>query len=138
MSAPLADKLARAREVIAKATPGPLGAAGGYLTARNPEGVSFSRSIFHLREIGQDRGSSPFQAIPFARREDAAKAALAWNALPALLDAVEALRTAVAYMENGDFSNGVTEYGQDEGRSLWIKDVSAVHAALARLSEVLP
>jgi hypothetical protein len=63
--------------------------------------------------------------------------ALLVNARGALLDVAEALQTAVAYMENGDFSNGVDEYGRDEGRTLWIKDVETVHAALARLAEAL-
>jgi hypothetical protein len=53
-------------------TSGPFGAAGGYLTTRNPDGRSFGQTIYHLDEMGQASPSEPFQAVPFAKPKDAA------------------------------------------------------------------
>ena len=95
----LAQWIRYARETVVKATPGPVRTAGGYLTTRNPNGSSFVRSVFHLDELGQEvraNYSGPFQAIPFHRAEDAAKAALGWNALSALLDRYAAFNRPLA------------------------------------------
>jgi len=54
------------------ATPGPWKAAGGYLTVRDPEGGSFSNTIYHLYEMGQKGPTLPYQAVPFAKASDAA------------------------------------------------------------------
>lgn len=78
------ELIERLRKLLEEATPVKLHNIGGYLGCKVNQ-----QTIFHLDEIGQEYPSAPFQAIPFARAEDAAYAAAAWNALPALLDAIE-------------------------------------------------
>lgn len=47
-----------------------------------------------------------------------------------------ALRDAVAYVENGDFRNGVGEFGADEGLTLWSRDLDRFRAVLKGASDV--
>lgn len=84
------------RGLIERATPGPWYAAGGYVTRRHPEGAGFTASIFHLDEMGQAFQAAPFQAVPFARADDAKLICAAVNALPALLDERDRLIGEVA------------------------------------------
>lgn len=88
----LAAIIADGQRLCREATPGPLRAAGGYLTTRNPDGRSFGLSIYHVDECGQPDYGQPFQAIPFARPGDARLLAFAWNNLPLLLRLARAVR----------------------------------------------
>ncbi len=47
-----------------------------------------------------------------------------------------ALRDAVAYVENGDFRNGVGEFWADEGLTLWSRDLDRFRAVLKGASDV--
>ena len=86
----------RAREKAA--TPGPMHAHGNYLSARR----DITRTVEHLDEIGI---AEKFQAIPFARHEDAAFYAAARADIPYLLEVndalVEALERARSFIANG-------------------------------------
>ncbi len=87
------------RERADKATKGPWGSIGGYVTNRDPDGSSFSRSIEHLDELGQPHNTAPFQAVKFAMYDDAAFIAAARTDIPALCDEVERLREQVKELE---------------------------------------
>jgi len=80
------DPFSELRGLMERATPGPWYAAGGYVTRRHPEGSGFTASIFHLDEMGQAFPAAPFQAVPFARADDAKLICAAVNSLGALLD----------------------------------------------------
>lgn len=45
---------------------------------------------------------------------------------------LEALKTALLLIENGDFSNGVGEYGQDEGVTMTAPLIAQIEAAIAK------
>lgn len=123
----LAGKLARAREVVAKATPGPyeLDKMGGYLwTPKREMLFAETRGYGHLRK------TVCFSEVGAFAQLDAngEMLVLAVNALPALLDAVEALLAL-----RGEYV-GVEDMLPHETSV----HVQAIDAALARLSEVLP
>lgn len=86
------EQLREWKALADKATPGPWGSAGGYLTVRNPNGGSFTMSIWHTDEMGQEHRSAAFQAVPFARANDAAFIAASRTAVPALCAEVERLK----------------------------------------------
>jgi hypothetical protein len=105
MTAPdLSTRLAEWQRLARAATAGPWGACGGYLTVRDPHGHSMGMTIYHLDEMGQRDRGAPFQAVPFARSEDAAHIAT-WSPDRALL-VVEALRATVEFTDAKDLWQG--------------------------------
>jgi len=74
------------RALHAAATPGELQAVGYRLSHVKNRNIDFT--VEHLDEIGQI-GTGPYQAIPFARREDAAWLAAAHNNLIRIVDRLE-------------------------------------------------
>lgn len=87
---------AELKRLAEAATPGPWHAAGGYLTVRDPEGRSFSNTIYHLDEMGQPGPMLAFQAVPFAKSSDAAYIAAANpQAILFLIEENERMREAL-------------------------------------------
>jgi hypothetical protein len=85
---PITDaELAEVKRRHAAATPGKLRAVGYRLS--HEANREIHQTVFHLDEIGQI-GTGPYQAIPFARREDAEWHAALHNAFPGLLARLEA------------------------------------------------
>lgn len=90
------DLLARIAKALEGVTPGPWHSAGGYLTVRDPNDSSFTMTIYHIDELGQREPGRAFQAVPFARSQDARFIAAARTLLP---EAAEALKIAVEALE---------------------------------------
>jgi len=82
-----AEKIAELKRLWAAATPGELQARGFRLSHTANRRIDLN--VEHLDEIGQI-GTGPYQAIPFARREDAEWHAALHNAFPDLIAALEA------------------------------------------------
>ncbi|WP_372395239.1 hypothetical protein ABMY26_07160 (plasmid) [Azospirillum sp. HJ39] len=78
----LAGKLQQIAETHAKATGGIWHSHGGYLSTR----PNITRSIYDLNEMGQQTLSSPFQAVPFYRKDDASFCASAHQDVPWLVE----------------------------------------------------
>lgn len=103
----------------AAATPGELQSAGHRLS--HSKNTSIHLSIEHIDEIGQPRYWTPYQAIPFARQEDATWHAALHNAYPALSKELRELREQVEYL-------AAQRDGVELSRALWQKlhaDVTA-------------
>lgn len=95
------DQLAEVKRLHAAATKGKLRAVGYRLS--HEANREIGQTVFHLDEIGQI-GTGPYQAIPFARREDAEWHAALHNASGPILARLEAAererdRWKIAYAE---------------------------------------
>jgi len=99
----LADAI---EESFRKASPGAWHAAGGYLTRRDPEGASFTRTIYDLNELGQASSRAPFQAVPFARPEDAKLVAILHNSATQIIDALRRVSPTAEPVEWQRYSEG--------------------------------
>lgn len=87
----------------AAATPGKLRGIGQYLSHEGNTRIEYT--VEHLDELGQETYFSyygPYQAIPFARSEDAEWHAALHNAYPAIAAELRALRARVAELEARD------------------------------------
>lgn len=125
------------------ATPGPWHSAGGYLTVRDPDGRSFSSTIYHLDEMGQRRPTQPFQAVPFARAADAAFIAAANPAtVLALIAEIAALRAERDHFESefkrqcgatADVIDRATEAERKLAEAVGVVEWYGENARLARL-----
>lgn len=115
----LADQLARARELAAKATPGPL----KYDLHRPRTGFSLVTQTVHIADVMEANSHLPREEA----LANAEKLLRGWNTLPALLDVAEALLAL-----RGEYV-GVEDMLPYETSV----HVQAIDAALARLEEVL-
>ena len=89
------------RGILAKMTQGAWYCAGGYLTVRDPNRGSFVTSIYHIDELGQYHGRA-FQAVPFAKVEDARGIATLRNLADERLDVAEAAQAYRMAQANGN------------------------------------
>lgn len=120
----LASKIAAAREALVKATPGTWASGGDEVYAAKPYAV--------VCRMCDD--------APLAD-DNADAISLAINALPALLDAVEALTAFRRASDVAWVTLAESPYGtvaEAEAEAALIESESAIDAALARLAELMP
>jgi hypothetical protein len=94
----MTDEIARLRELLAKATPGPWGMYNGYGPCE--DGLTRCASIGRMEGHRETVMVSPFDSADLAaKHEDFELIASAVNALPALLDRLEAAERRAGELE---------------------------------------
>ena len=140
----LAARIARARETVAKATPGPWARRGQSIGATRYDSVG----IGYFGEVYSTGTKGSFNVAYNEANGNAALATLAVNALPALLDVAEAAHRNSAAREEYGLASGASH---DNPGSICeacervksaaddvLDSEAALDAALAKVKEVLP